>query len=257
MMKKFNPTEEKAFLNSLVIDYKDVSPYSQIKKDIIIELIKSFINEGKSKRGLQLGCANGYETEKLSSEVGQLTVVDGASEFIEKLIENNQNNKIQYVFSLFEELSIEKMGGDKFDYIFCNYIMEHVFDTQSILLKLKELLKPDGLLFIVVPNFNALSRRIALEMGLIKSLTELTENDHRHGHRRVYSRHSIAEDIEKTGFSVKSIKGIVFKILADFQLNQLLNQQFLERKHIDALQKLAEEDENIDFSDSIFCVASL
>lgn len=58
------------------------------------------------------------------------------------------------------------------------------------------------------------------------------------------------------GFKVVDIRGIVFKIFADFQMNQLLDLGILNVSHINGLQKLVEETENIDFADSFFLVAS-
>lgn len=256
MDQTFNALKEKEFLNNLVVDYKDKSPYSEIKKDIIISLVEPFLDAGAKKTGLQLGCANGYETEKLSEKLGSLLVVDGSSNFVEKLQGSNTHNNVTFHLSLFEEFSFPTYPH-KFDYIFCNYILEHVYETASILSNLKSLMNPGAQLFIVVPNANALSRRIALKMGMIQNLEDLTENDHKHGHRRVYNKESIISDVTKAGFKVNVVKGIIFKILADFQLNQLLTSNFLGRRHIEALQQLAEDENNAAFADSIFLVATL
>ena len=255
MKKNFDAVEEKNFLNNLVVDYKDKSPYSEIKKDIIISLIDPYLSGDLESSGLQLGCANGYETEQLSQKLHSLVVLDGASDFVEKLSLSNTHPNVTFILSLFEEFSYSTYGK-KFDYIFCNYILEHVYDTAVILSNLKSLLKPGGLLFIVVPNSLALSRQLALQMGLIKDLEELTENDHKHGHRRVYNKDSIIKDVTDAGFVVKSVKGLIFKILADFQLNQLLTSGFLTRSHIEGLQNLAENETNAGFADSIFLVAT-
>lgn len=108
----------------------------------------------------------------------------------------------------------------------------------------------------MVPNCNALSRKLALKMGLIEHLGVLTENDHKHGHRRVFSQSSLRKAMIDNGFAIIDIKGIVFKILADFQLNQLLDSGILNASHINGLQKLVEEPENIEFADSFFLIAS-
>ena len=256
MHNHFNPDEEKDFLNSLVINYRDVLPYSRIKKDIIIDLIDQTIDYDKKNRALQFGCSNGYETEQLSKRFNHLDVIDGSSVFIEKLAKEKKYQNVNFIWSLFEEYKVVNENL-KYDYIFCNYILEHVYDPTFILMQIKKILKPNGILIIVVPNENALSRRIALKMGLLNSLDDLTENDLRHGHRRVYNRDMIEKDLFLSGFSIVSIKGIVFKILADFQLNKLLNEGFLSDEHIFALQELASVDKNIEFSDSFFIVAKV
>jgi len=250
----FDRIKELSFLNNLVSDYKDITPYSNIKKEIIYDLIiNSLKSIGKHEKALQLGCSNGYETEMLSKTFNKLTVIDGSSVFIEKLQKLNTNKSITFISSLFEDL--DKTVNEKFDVVFCNYILEHVYNSNYILKLLKKVLKKNGYLFAVVPNAKALSRRLAKEMGMIENLTDLTKNDYAHGHRRVYTREVFEKEIRDSGFEIIQTKGIVFKILSDFQLNKLLSEGVLNKEHIWAMQSLAMKEENIDFSDSIFIQA--
>jgi 2-polyprenyl-3-methyl-5-hydroxy-6-metoxy-1,4-benzoquinol methylase len=248
----FNRNEELIFLDNLVPDYKDESPYSKIKKDIIINLVKSNLTDNiTDKLALQLGCSNGYETFQLSQLFKNFTVADGSIKFINKV--KSLNPSVNFIHTLFEEID-SSILNQKFDFIFCHYVLEHVFDSALILKKLKNLLSANGLIFIVVPNSYALSRQIALKMDLLKNLTDLTKNDITHGHRRVYSYNSLLNDISQAGLVVDKIQGIIFKILADFQLNELLNSGFLTEKHILALQELAQDKNNLEFSDSYFVI---
>lgn len=254
MKNTFNHNYERDFLNSLVSDYKDVSPYSQCKKEIIFEMIKFYFIDSNNKTGLQLGCSNGYETSILSKHLRFLDVVDGSSVFIDRLKNNNEYSNVNFIYSLFEEY---KLTGDekKYDYVFCNYVLEHVYEVPTILQMIQSVIKKEGLFFVVVPNANAFSRQLALQMGLIKDLKALTENDVRHGHRRIYDTESLLSDITNAGFEILDCKGIIFKILADFQLNKLLQQNFLSNGHIIGLNGLGAKYPV--FSDSIFVVAKL
>nr|WP_288834193.1 methyltransferase domain-containing protein [uncultured Flavobacterium sp.] len=250
--KRFRREEELIFLDGLVSDYKDESPYSRIKKNIILDLITSSLDVDLSeKKALQLGCSNGYETEQLSKIFKNFYVADGSKKFISKV--RNLYPEVNFVHTLFEEID-ENFINQKFDFIFCNYVLEHVFDSVLILEKLESLLNKNGIIFIVVPNANAMSRQLAQEMGLIDNLTDLTKNDLIHGHRRVYTYDSLLGDIKKTDLYVVEIKGVVFKILADFQLNELLVSGFLNEQHILGMHELAQKDSNIQFSDSFFAI---
>jgi hypothetical protein len=111
-------------------------------------------------------------------------------------------------------------------------------------------------LIAVVPNANALSRRISQKMNLVIDFEELTENDLRHGHRRVYTLKKLKSEFNQAGYKIAITTSIVFKILADFQLNKLLDEGFLTRSHILALQELAGSSENLEYSDSFFLVAN-
>lgn len=89
-------------------------------------------------------------------------------------------------------------------------------------------------------------------MGLLNSLFDLTANDHKHGHRRTYTVESLRAEVTASGFRIEEESGIVFKILADFQLNRLLKDGFLTKDHIFGMQRLAEQEGNLTYSDSLF-----
>lgn len=243
--------KESINLNRMAEVYTDIPLYSKIKKDIIFDLIDSIIENASEKRVLQLGCASGYETEGLSKRFDIVDSVDGSSSLIEKLKNNLNLFNVNFICSLFEEYNNDL----KYDIIFCNYVLEHVYDPVSLLKHLNyNLLKPNGILIIVVPNSNALSRQIALEMGIIGSLKGLTENDIKHGHRRTYNIVSIEKDITNSGFVIIEKRGLILKILSDSQLNKLLSDQFLTKEHIHALNRLVSDVEKIELSDSFFFI---
>jgi hypothetical protein len=98
-----------------------------------------------------------------------------------------------------------------------------------------------GYLFITVPNARALSRQLARHMGFIDNLYDLTENDIRGGHRRVYDRITLNRDIENAGFEIVAQGGILFKPFADFQMEQLIDDKFLKEEHLEGLYKLGNE----------------
>jgi len=252
MPNTFDAEKERSFLNGLVKDYTDSSPYSEIKKDIIVRRMLERMPL-RTGTGLQFGCANGFETGLLAQHLGQLGVVDGSSIFIERLKSEEHAPNIAFHLALFEEFDHARTGRT-YDYVSCNYILEHVFDTGGILRNIHGMMHADSLLFVTVPNRMALSRRLALEMGMVASLSDLTENDHKHGHRRTYTFTTVQQEVETAGFEVVEASGIVFKILADFQLNKLLASGFLTRDHVLGMQALAEHPENIEYSDSVFLV---
>lgn len=235
-------------LNKLVTNYS-TPPYSVTKKKIIFAEIKNYLSNPSKKHALQLGIASGQETKMLAETFGRVDVIDGASKFIDDAILHNKFNNVKYIYSLFEEYISEV----KYDYIFSTYVFEHVHSPQKILIKLKKHLSKNGLIFITVPNANAFSRRLALKLGIVNDLYALTENDLSVGHRRVYDSRSIRDDLIKTGFKIVKVNGIIFKILADFQLNQLMLENILTEEHIWSLQELGRKE--VEYCDSILCVA--
>lgn len=251
MAKIPNIGKEKEFLDSLVTDYTDQSSYSKAKKDIIHSLTERYTTERSQKLVLQLGCSNGYETAYLADNFGEVDVVDGSSKFLSRMKKESKDKKnVNFIYSLFEEYD---SGKKKYDYIFCNYVLEHVINVTYVLRNIRKTLNKDGVIFAVVPNAQAFSRQFAQQMGLVKDLYALTDNDYAHGHRRVYNKKTLISDFEASGYRVVAREGVVFKILADFQLNKMMQAGIIGEEHIRGLQGMAKGQE--DFCDSILIVA--
>jgi 2-polyprenyl-3-methyl-5-hydroxy-6-metoxy-1,4-benzoquinol methylase len=226
--------DEKAFLEKASHTYTvDTSHQTATMRQLIVRTFRPFIKGGC---GLELGCSDGFMTEMLSATLSHLDVVDGSQKFLAEARARKLSN-VSFIETLFEEFESET----RYDYVFASYILEHVFDPIAIMKMAKSVLKSDGLLMIVVPNARALSRQLALHMGLISDLKALTENDRNHGHRRVYDRVSLDRDIKSAGFENLCQGGIMLKILADFQMDELISMQVLQDEHIDGLYGLGLE----------------
>jgi 2-polyprenyl-3-methyl-5-hydroxy-6-metoxy-1,4-benzoquinol methylase len=158
--------------------------------------------------------------------------------------------KAEVIFnnSLFEEFNPD----NKFDNIFATYVLEHVLDAIGFLKHVRSLLSDHGLLFIVVPNARAMSRQIARHMGLIDDLFALTQNDINHGHRRVYDRISLNKDIDAAGLQQVSQGGLLLKLLADFQMDKMIETGIIAEPQIEGLYKMGLE--YPDFAGSLFSV---
>jgi predicted TPR repeat methyltransferase len=71
---------------------------------------------------------------------------------------------VQYISSSFEKLDRSKLGGE-YDCISLWNVLEHLYNLKSIVAAIHGLLKPGGLLFIMVPNVRSLITRLAREMS--------------------------------------------------------------------------------------------
>ncbi len=254
-MKKDQKDNEHELLDKVSTTYVlSDSLYLRYKREYAMRTFMPFIGmkEDRHSKGstLQLGCADGFETKLLSGLASRLDVIDGSQEFIERCKKNNYPN-VHFIHTLFEEYELEK-GEEKYDYVFASYVMEHVSDVQAVLGVIQSVLKPSGFLFVTVPNARALSRQLALHMNIVGDLKELTENDVNHGHRRVYDRPAMNKDIEKGGFKIVSQGGLFLKFLAHFQMDELLEDDFLTEDHMEGLYRLGLE--YPDFCDSLYSI---
>ena len=125
--------------------YQIVKSYTLNNK---LKLINSFQTE--SKNILDVGCGTGDFLLKCKNNGWDVTGVEpnkNANDLAtSKLFESTTSKIHQNLFDLKHE---------KFDVITLWHVLEHVPNLEDYILKLKSLLKPDGILIIAVPNFKS------------------------------------------------------------------------------------------------------
>jgi len=238
--------KEKKFLDLVATTYQLTgSEQNEVIRTLAFRTFRPFMRpDGVA---LSLGYADGFETRFLAGELSRVDVVDGSLTFIEEGRKQGYAN-VDFHYALFEEFTTEQ----RYDYVFANYVMEHVDDVSVLLEMVRGVLKPDGLFFVVVPNARALSRQLAVHMRLLPQLKALTPNDIDHGHRRVYDRCALDRDLEAGGFEAIAQGGLMLKFLADFQMDRLFHDKILGEQHVDGLYKLGLE--YPDLAGSLFSV---
>lgn len=198
--------------------YEDTFLYA-LDNDLIINWYPGrVLNLVKGKSSLlELGVGHGYATIKFCEHFDRYLVVEGSTEIIKNFREKHGMNNVNIVHSYFEDFHTE----EKFDVIVMGFILEHVDDPELILKKYKQFLKPNGSIFVSVPNFEALNKRIGYHAGIINDLTALSEGDKALGHQRLFCVTSLTELVEKSGYKVKTIEGLLLKPITTTQIQQL------------------------------------
>lgn len=242
--------DEKAFLEAVGATYTRGSQQDIYIRQLIVRTFVPYLDG--VNHGLQLGYSEGIDTALLAKHVPQLDVVEGNPAFVEAGRGQAPGN-VAIFESMFETFALPE-GRAPYDAVFAVYVLEHVQDVRAVLSMARRVLRPGGRLFIVVPNARALSRQLAVHMKLLKDLKSLSQNDNHHGHRRVYDRLHLNQDIETAGFHVTAQGGIMLKLLADFQLDQLYDFGVLGPSHVDGLYKLGLE--HPDLCGSLFAVCT-
>ncbi len=198
-------------LDNIARDYHSQDPFGdkfiedecqKYTYDWIFENIKN------SKKVLELGFGEGNFTEQLVRRGYDVTLLEG-SILLANQARSMYSNDITVIDGLFEEFKTTK----SFDYILATHVLEHVDDPKRLLSNMKNWLKDDGRIIVVVPNKESLHRQIALNMGIINNLDDLSPRDILVGHQRVYSLKSLVSEVEGAGYSVVSTKGFFLKVI--------------------------------------------
>jgi 2-polyprenyl-3-methyl-5-hydroxy-6-metoxy-1,4-benzoquinol methylase len=245
MVKTASQSEQQR-LSAAIASYGEAyAPFDAKMRHYMMRAFEPFFRDGPC---LQVGCAHGDQTSLLLDRFGDVTVVEGAGEFIE-VAKARVGGRVRFVESLIEDFETD----DRFETILFAHVLEHVVDPVVALKKLKSLLTKTGRLFLVVPNAEAASRRIAVKMGALSHLEALSPDDVAAGHRRVYRLDTLCRDAKAAGLQIAHSGGIFFKPLANFQFNALMDGPLISDAFMEGCYQLGLE--HATFCASIYVVA--
>jgi len=158
---------------------------------------------------LELGLGHGFTTSLFSKCFASHTVLEGSEVVIELFKKNYPDSRVELKQTFFEEFDDDKT----YDVIVMGFILEHVDDPVRIVKQYRKFLKPDGRLFVAVPNAKSLNRRLGLALGKINNIYDLNANDHALGHQRQFCRDTLKALLTDNGYQVIMEEGIYLKPL--------------------------------------------
>lgn len=214
-------------VSNMTFDYRAQGKYSKefIRRSLVSEKkpgvnyilnkLDGFFEEKKSV--LDLGCAEGV----LGSEIKKRYGCDVFG------IEINKNaiKQAQKMGVKVRAADLENkwpFPDNSFDVVMATQIIEHVINTDNIILEAKRVLKKSGLLIITTPNLASWFNRIIFLFGFQPFYTEislkdktlglkftrnLTKNREPIGHIRVFTLKGLRDLLEYHQFKIAAVKG--------------------------------------------------
>ncbi|MBN1689162.1 MAG: class I SAM-dependent methyltransferase [Candidatus Omnitrophica bacterium] len=220
-MDNLDYAKEKKRLNEIGPEFFSEKAMTIDKKQILM-MVRRALPYVKGPKVLEMSYNDRGWTDALMDKGFDLTVIEG-SKFNVDYAKKKFAARLNIIHTLFEEYQPK----EKFDTIVMSCIIEHVVDSLHVVKLAASWLKPDGIILIVVPNMVSLHRRIGYHCGMLKSLDELSENDHAVGHRKLYTVKSIKKEVMDAGLYSGRVQGIFLKPLSSDKLvdwsDELLN----------------------------------
>jgi SAM-dependent methyltransferase len=164
---------------------------------------------------LEMGCSSGVMTALLARRVRRLEVVDGSRAYIDE-VSTRVPPTVRFHHSLFEDFRPES----PFDDILMTRALEHLEDPTSLLARLREWLSPGGQLHVMVPNALSFHRLVGVGMGMLSDPHDLSDRDHRFGHKRVYDPVLLRAQLAESGFEVLEEAGNMLKFVSNEQMSR-------------------------------------
>jgi SAM-dependent methyltransferase len=166
---------------------------------------------------LELGLGHGRSTSLFARHFTRYQVIEGSSEMIQRFRSRFGATDVDIVQGYFEDFDT----NERFDNIGMGFILEHVDDPGVILRRYRSFLKPDGSVFIAVPNRESLHRRFGHAAGLLPDLEVLSKADLDFGHQRYFSLTTLTQLVTQEGYEVLKAEGLFLKPITTGQITTL------------------------------------
>lgn len=175
--------------------YREPSRFSATEKFRIESVLKLI---GNKKRVLDIGCYDGTISNLIANNDNEVYGIDMSEKALE--IARSKGIKTNKLDLEAEEFPF---ADNYFDAVFAGEIIEHIFDTDWFLKRIKRILKPKGNLIITTPNLATLGRRLLLLSGK-NPLIEVSLNGDAAGHIRYFVKETLTALLEKHDFRINS-----------------------------------------------------
>jgi SAM-dependent methyltransferase len=123
--------------------------------------------------------------------------------------------------NLNEQSLRDLFAGNKFDVVFCGEVIEHVFSPDAMLLDLKVLLRPGGILILSTPNLGYWVNRLLLLVGISPLFVEnsasvklgrrfgfLGQGNATQGHIRLFTHRAVCDLLDLHGFELRRTRSV-------------------------------------------------
>lgn len=207
-------TEFNTYVYDTKIDDIKAGKEAKIRINLALNLI------GKNKKVLDIGCYEGYISEKIKNYGNEVVGLE-ISEIGAKLC-NERGIKCFH-----QDIEAKLPFSDNsFDVVFGGEVIEHVFDTDSLLQEIKRILKPKGYVVLTTPNIASLPRRLRLLLG-INPMIDIglisPQGEKSAGHIRYFTKKSLEQLLNRNGFFIDqwSTDFIIFNRLRLAKLGKL------------------------------------
>jgi O-antigen biosynthesis protein len=167
---------------------------------------------GKNKRVVDFGCATGYLAQLLKFNGCAVTGVDYNREAAQEAEQHCQ----EVLVADLDFISVTEIFPDqKFDVAIFGDVLEHLRNPWKVLEDTKNILEPGGYVVASIPNIAHGAIRLALLQGQFE-YTQFGILDNTH--LRFFTKKTIEDLFETTGYSIKTIDRTKLAIFTDIHL---------------------------------------
>jgi O-antigen biosynthesis protein len=186
---------------------------------------------GKNKRVIDFGCATGYLAQLLKQNGCIVTGVDYNQEAC-KLAEQHCQ---EVIIADLDFVNVSELfASQRFDVAVFGDVLEHLRNPWKILEDTKNILNPGGYVVASIPNIAHGAIRLALLQGKFE-YTQFGILDNTH--LRFFTKKTIEELFETTGYSVKAIDRTKLDIFTNVHLVPSFNREEFSQELVNKIEQ--------------------
>jgi 2-polyprenyl-3-methyl-5-hydroxy-6-metoxy-1,4-benzoquinol methylase len=222
-------------LNAYQAAYTEQFPYHWDEELLLTAYAQKIVDQLRDRKSLRLlslgiGGQRVSRTIREQLDLAEYHILEGSMDIIKRYQATTPpSSTVTIHHTWFENAHFDQA----FDAIEMGFVLEHVDDPGLILRRFRDFLKPDGLLFVSVPNARSLHRLLGHAGGFLQDVYALSQYDLELGHKRYFDSESIAQLVEASGYAVLDKVGLVLKPLTTSQLQQLSLDERIEQAFIE------------------------
>ncbi|HET9645142.1 MAG TPA: methyltransferase domain-containing protein, partial [Burkholderiaceae bacterium] len=190
---------------------------ARMRKRKLLEVL----GQWKPSRILEIGCG-ADALFKHYRDFERFVVVEPGSRFAALAQETaGGDSRIRIVRALMED-AVSELAVESFDCIVLSGLLHEVPSCEPLLEAVAKVTKPHTRVHVNVPNARSLHRLLAIEMGLIQELHEISQLQLTLQQSRTFDAQSLASLCERCGFTVVESGSYFVKPFSHSQMAQLM-----------------------------------
>lgn len=207
------------------------------RRQKVLEILERFAH----RRILEIGCGMEPLFQYIDTkQYEKYMVVEPGGVFFQNALSRAEGN--EKIICINEYLGIsEQIREFGADFIICSGLLHELEDQSDFLYQIHQACSPGTIVHLNVPNANSLHRILAMHMGMIQDLHELTERNVLYQQHSVYDLEGLEKFVTKCGFHVREKGSFFIKPFTHGQMYQMLDHAIIDEKVLDGLYELEEE----------------
>jgi acetyltransferase-like isoleucine patch superfamily enzyme/ubiquinone/menaquinone biosynthesis C-methylase UbiE len=239
LIREFTEEEKELILNkrdNYEVEYTNLQ-FEKVLHDYRYQKIVEVIEAHPHSRILEIG-SGPTALFKQIKDFDKMTVVEPRDIFFKEVQSlGAQDNRITFVHDYFENV-VDTLKQESFDIVIVGGFLHEIDDTDKILQAIKKVCAPHTVVHSYVPNARSFHRLLALEMGLINSLYQMSDNDILFNRRIIFDQKSYNQLFEINGFEALESGSYFIKPFSHKQMHELISKNIIQPSVMDGLSKM-------------------